>query len=79
MKIVGATGLVGLWALEWAWQSFFLDQPIGIIHFSENVVSSITIIIGRHRLGRFVGVRVGVACAAYKATEYKSEIPILYL
>jgi len=23
MKIVGATGLVGLWALEWAWQTFF--------------------------------------------------------
>jgi len=23
MKIVGATGLVGLWALEWSWQSFF--------------------------------------------------------
>jgi len=29
MKIVGATGLVGLWALEWAWQSFF-DQSISI-------------------------------------------------
>jgi len=23
MKIVGATGLGGLWALEWAWQTFF--------------------------------------------------------
>jgi len=23
MKIVGATGLGGLWALEWAWQHFF--------------------------------------------------------
>jgi len=23
MKIVGATGLYGLWALEWAWQLFF--------------------------------------------------------
>jgi len=29
MKIVGATGLVGLWALEWAWE-FLLDQLIGI-------------------------------------------------
>jgi len=29
MKIVGATGLRGLWALEWAWQTFFLDQSIG--------------------------------------------------
>jgi len=28
MKIVGATGLVGLWALEWAWQSFF-NQSVG--------------------------------------------------
>jgi len=24
MKIVGAIGLVGLWALEWVWQTFFL-------------------------------------------------------
>jgi len=23
MKTVGATGLGGLWALEWAWQTFF--------------------------------------------------------
>jgi len=23
MKIVGARGLGGLWALEWAWQTFF--------------------------------------------------------
>jgi len=23
MKIVCATGLGGLWALEWAWQTFF--------------------------------------------------------
>jgi len=23
MEIVGATGLGGLWALEWAWQTFF--------------------------------------------------------
>jgi len=30
MKIVGAKGLGGLWALEWAWQTFFLDQSIGI-------------------------------------------------
>jgi len=36
-------------------------------------------------IGRFVGVRVGVAysrkkpAAAYKATESKSEIPILFL
>jgi len=30
MKIVGATGVCGLWALEWAWQTFFLDQSIGI-------------------------------------------------
>jgi len=29
MNIVGATGLVGFWALEWAWQSFFLDESIG--------------------------------------------------
>jgi len=28
MKIVSATGLVGWWALEWAWQTF-LDQSIG--------------------------------------------------
>jgi len=25
MKIVGGTGLGGLWALEWAWQPFFLS------------------------------------------------------
>jgi len=30
MKIVGATGLVGLYALEWAWQTFFLGQSIDI-------------------------------------------------
>jgi len=30
MKIVGATGLVGLWALKWARQTFFLGQSIGI-------------------------------------------------
>jgi len=30
MKIVGATGLGGLWALEWAWQTLFLGQSIGI-------------------------------------------------
>jgi len=29
MKIAGARGLGGLWALEWAWQIFF-DQSIGI-------------------------------------------------
>jgi len=23
MKIVGVTGLGGLWALKWAWQTFF--------------------------------------------------------
>jgi len=23
IKIVGATGLAGLWALKWAWQTFF--------------------------------------------------------
>jgi len=28
MKIVGATGLGGLWALAWEWQTFF-DQSIG--------------------------------------------------
>jgi len=28
MKIVGVTGLGGLWALKWAWQTFF--QSIGI-------------------------------------------------
>jgi len=30
MKIVGATGFRGLWALNWAWQTFFLGQTIGI-------------------------------------------------
>jgi len=30
MKIVAATGLGGLWALEWDCQTFFLDQSIGI-------------------------------------------------
>jgi len=29
MKVVGATGFGGLWALEWAWQTFFW-QSIGI-------------------------------------------------
>jgi len=29
MKIVGATGLGGLWALKWAWPTFF-GQSIGI-------------------------------------------------
>jgi len=29
MKTVGVTGLGGLWALEWAWQTF-LGQSIGI-------------------------------------------------
>jgi len=29
MKIVGAIGLGGLWALEWAWQTFF-GKSIGI-------------------------------------------------
>jgi len=29
MKTVGFRGLGGLWALEWAWQSF-LGQSIGI-------------------------------------------------
>jgi len=24
VKIVGATGLGGLWAFDWAWQTFFL-------------------------------------------------------
>jgi len=28
MKIVGVTGLGGLWALKWAWQTFF-SQSIG--------------------------------------------------
>jgi len=40
MKIVGVTGLGGLWALKWAWH-----------------------------LGRFVGVRVGVAGLALKLWE----------
>jgi len=30
MKIGGATGLGGLWALEWARQTFFFDQSTGI-------------------------------------------------
>jgi len=30
MLIVSATGMDGLWALEWAWQTFFLGQSIGI-------------------------------------------------
>jgi len=58
MKIEGATGLGGLWALEWAW------------HIRVTKLW-------------FVGVRVGVAYSrnklALKATESKSEIPILYL
>jgi len=29
MKILGVTGLGGLWALNWAWQTF-LGQSIGI-------------------------------------------------
>jgi len=29
MKIASVTGLGGLWALKWAWQTF-LDQSIGI-------------------------------------------------
>jgi len=29
MKIVGATGLGGLWALEWAGQYFFLINRYG--------------------------------------------------
>jgi len=34
MKIVGVTGFRGLWALKWAWQTFFLCQSIGI---DENI------------------------------------------
>jgi len=30
MKIVGVKGFRGLWALKWAWQTFFLGQSIGI-------------------------------------------------
>jgi len=30
VKIVGATGLGGLWAFELAWQTFFFDQSIRI-------------------------------------------------
>jgi len=30
MKIVGLTGLGGLWALKWAWQTFFLGQSTDI-------------------------------------------------
>jgi len=30
MKTVGGTGLGGSWALEWAWQTFFLGHSIGI-------------------------------------------------
>jgi len=30
MKIVGVSGFRGLWALKWAWQTFFLGQSIGI-------------------------------------------------
>jgi len=26
MKIVGVTGLGGLWALKWAWQAFFFGS-----------------------------------------------------
>jgi len=33
MKIVGVTGLGGLWALKWARQTFFLGKSIG---FDEN-------------------------------------------
>jgi len=27
MKIEGTTGLGGLWALEWAWHTYFLRWP----------------------------------------------------
>jgi len=30
MKILGVIVLGGLWALKWAWQTFFLGQSIGI-------------------------------------------------
>jgi len=57
MQIVGATGLGGLWALECTYQLIGVDETktflfkFFILH--ENC--------GRHRLGRFVSVRVGVA------------------
>jgi len=42
MKIVGATGLGGLWALEWAWQTFFgsIDR-----YWSEQYISFKTFIL----------------------------------
>jgi len=47
MKIVAATGLGGLWALEWAWQTFFLYQSISIDEtntFQFNFLSSMKIV-----------------------------------
>jgi len=32
MKILGVTGLGGLWPVEWAWH-LFLDQSIGMFFF----------------------------------------------
>jgi len=68
LKFVGglwalcATGLGGLWALDYAWQralewalewawQIFLGQSIGI---DESICRS-------HSFGRFVGIKVGVA------------------
>jgi len=62
MKIVGVTGLGGLWALEWAWQTF-LGQSIGI---DKNSTFQLKFLFYHQNcrspsFGRFVGVRVGVA------------------
>jgi len=77
VKVVGATGFRSLWALEWAWQtSFWINRWVltRLIHFSLNFLSSIKI-VGTTYLGGLWALK----CTAYKATESKSEIPILYL
>jgi len=69
MNIFGATSLCGLWVLEWAWQTFFES-------------------IDRYEQDKYISVKIFYlalklwapqTCTAYKASEYKSEILILYL
>jgi len=64
MKIMGATGLVGLWA----WEIFFLVQSIGIDETNTYKLKFCTWHenCGRHRFGRFVDIRVGVAYSRNK-------------
>jgi len=37
IKIVGITGLGGLWALEWEWQNFFLVISVKIFYLAISV------------------------------------------